>query len=1237
MDPLSRDRDDRDRRGIEDRARDFFDRDRKGSNDRTRGLADDRIRKGSDDRARVLGDARIRKGSDTSARDRDDRSRKGSDGSVRDRDDQSRKGSEDRSRSPAFTNPGSPPMPSRSPLRNNSRDTNSPTSQMNPSTNQNTYIEPVTGIIGASSVSPVSSGHPSLDLSIPLPDRKRTSFENPRNYTPNDPSPLREPFSPATPKSNNSTGNRTGYFDQAPSTPKSTVSDETRSRSTATAPTTHPSSNILANELIGTMPQLPARSGSPAPSSPLQSPITPHTTGGGVSGWGGGAGEGGAAAERSRVSEDINGMMAMLVNGVHEDPAAVLAPVMQRMSGGYVGMMDSMDELFLQLLISQAVIDAKEFEVLTLEEVEDLKKDHINLTTRVANLTTRLSLESKIREAAHSLTRLHATNKKLAKQANEQLATANRKVDQVATELWKLTQRGSEVQKRLLQHMAGALALGVRKLEEEKGRWTAMSPRQLSLHPADSDAAASMKTSDQEEIIAQLESQLSAMQQTVHEQQSGMASRDREIEALRTQLKSHTMDDTTEAQLEEKEREILELRSELEQVSTRLDFVVRKQQNNGATSDEGEDKGLSSSEAERNATSTNPSSHNTATMAQLSGTLSALEEQLSEYQAKIHKLEHELETTQEASKREKERRGSEPDSQNIRNVLQNSLRDALLEKERMRVQVEQERRRNEDLERKAAELEEELRQAAELRALDGKQGEAEEAKKLQDEIDRLERAKRESAEQLEKRLREAVQDVDQLNAQYEDVVGILRKVFGELPDVAADARNKDIVSTRDESSRKEGRRFSMDAFVGRVQFLSTENQRLVDKILEMQGRLENMRMREEELESASKTSKKELETAWANLESVKATLFELELKGKTSSSELMASTDREQVLQTDLERARDELSALKQEKFKWEQTMKRQSVLQVVQDGGASLKSALEQQLAAQEQDYQAQLKERDVLLGKLQKDAESYKTENAKLGAMCKELEDMVREKIRSLDGRDAVISRLEDDIAKLQAQVSEAEMSMTTALQNASRNGSAASGKELASVRGELAQAKAELEQLLEERDSFEGELRHAQEAVQTMHANLQSAQAQFTERETALEKQSVTLQNEFDGILKEFDRLTRNFVDFESERQRYEGQIDTLHKRCQALETELADERIKHMGTSNPEEVASTATLRKEFRKLMSELRTEQQKVLNREVEEKKKMELLVRDMKREREMVRWEKVNKGVQTGFVAVGV
>ncbi|KAF9292294.1 hypothetical protein BGZ68_008259 [Mortierella alpina] len=155
-----------------------------------------------------------------------------------------------------------------------------------------------------------------------------------------------------------------------------------------------------------------------------------------------------------------------LLESLHDRTAMAL---MQR----YLSQPDNPDseaDITMQILISQAAVDAKGFEVLVPQTVESIKRHHATLSSRIAALTARLSLESKIREAAQSLLTLHADNKKLARQASDHLEAANRKVDQVATELWKLTQLAADLQRTLLQHTSGVLALGVVRLEDQARR-----------------------------------------------------------------------------------------------------------------------------------------------------------------------------------------------------------------------------------------------------------------------------------------------------------------------------------------------------------------------------------------------------------------------------------------------------------------------------------------------------------------------------------------------------------------------------------------------------------------------------------------------------------------------------------------------------------------------------------------------------------------------------------------------
>ncbi|KAJ9072246.1 hypothetical protein DSO57_1029622 [Entomophthora muscae] len=83
----------------------------------------------------------------------------------------------------------------------------------------------------------------------------------------------------------------------------------------------------------------------------------------------------------------------------------------------------------------------------------------MDLNSRSESLKNRLALETKVRDAALSLRKLHANNKKLVCQADDQLETANRKLDYVSKEMWDVAQRSWSHQRHLMQHTAAVLAI----------------------------------------------------------------------------------------------------------------------------------------------------------------------------------------------------------------------------------------------------------------------------------------------------------------------------------------------------------------------------------------------------------------------------------------------------------------------------------------------------------------------------------------------------------------------------------------------------------------------------------------------------------------------------------------------------------------------------------------------------------------------------------------------------------
>ncbi|TID14510.1 putative involucrin repeat protein [Venturia nashicola] len=140
------------------------------------------------------------------------------------------------------------------------------------------------------------------------------------------------------------------------------------------------------------------------------------------------------------------------------------------------------DPIQTHLLVETAIGDCQQYDVLSFEDLESLKKEDILLRKRIYGLRRRLVLETKVRDAAKSLTRLHSNSrpssaasspthlsrrgslfsrKETEEKANLELelASAVKKCDELSRELYSLEQRSRDAQTRILQHTAGILQL----------------------------------------------------------------------------------------------------------------------------------------------------------------------------------------------------------------------------------------------------------------------------------------------------------------------------------------------------------------------------------------------------------------------------------------------------------------------------------------------------------------------------------------------------------------------------------------------------------------------------------------------------------------------------------------------------------------------------------------------------------------------------------------------------------
>lgn len=131
------------------------------------------------------------------------------------------------------------------------------------------------------------------------------------------------------------------------------------------------------------------------------------------------------------------------------------------------------DPVAMHLLMETAIMDSKDFEILSFEELEHLKRERAFLRNKVEGAKRQHALEKKMHDAAQLMSRLTAadaeqdTRKKRSSflgrkgpnvaPADDQLNTSFDKVEELAQEVKTLETRLQEVERRILHHTAGIL------------------------------------------------------------------------------------------------------------------------------------------------------------------------------------------------------------------------------------------------------------------------------------------------------------------------------------------------------------------------------------------------------------------------------------------------------------------------------------------------------------------------------------------------------------------------------------------------------------------------------------------------------------------------------------------------------------------------------------------------------------------------------------------------------------
>ncbi|KAL2139313.1 hypothetical protein VTI28DRAFT_5350 [Corynascus sepedonium] len=147
-------------------------------------------------------------------------------------------------------------------------------------------------------------------------------------------------------------------------------------------------------------------------------------------------------------------------------------------------LVDLKDPIQVHLLTETALSDSKTYEILSQEEVDELKKQIQSLSMRVEQARANLAIQSKYRDAAISMARLYTPSKTegkrrsllsnrmsdSAKEAEMEKLASERRCEELATELFSLEKRLMEPQRRLLQHTAGILQMTHRASSKKSGQ-----------------------------------------------------------------------------------------------------------------------------------------------------------------------------------------------------------------------------------------------------------------------------------------------------------------------------------------------------------------------------------------------------------------------------------------------------------------------------------------------------------------------------------------------------------------------------------------------------------------------------------------------------------------------------------------------------------------------------------------------------------------------------------------------
>ncbi|KAI9761483.1 MAG: hypothetical protein M4579_000993 [Chaenotheca gracillima] len=810
---------------------------------------------------------------------------------------------------------------------------------------------------------------------------------------------------------------------------------------------------------------------------------------------------------------------------------------------GSSAMLNVDDPVAMHLLVETALGDSQEFEVLSFEQVDELKKEYILLSNRVDALKRKLALESKVRDAAESLSRLYAKKGRsessdlsaqkhrrsllgsrggsdVFNQSDDELAASRRKCEELAKELWQSEKRATEIQRRLLHHTAGVLQMTHRatitKTHVQTGGAQGMPPGSPESIYTYSNSRSSMTPRDDVDVF----DERSLYRPAERYDENGQRIKSRSSGRPGSLGFDHSETITaTEKKMEDLNQRLRALVMQINPQQTKAYQSPPQVEPNGASADPSASLQAQLAYLEQGLNDVDKQHNDALRSAQQ--TEHSTEERLEDLNARLEDFIHKMGFSQ------REPLGPPPQ------VTGHSLREQL----------------------------EYLEQGLELVQHQNSAGNV-----------------------------ESQQQIDQFKA-------VLTGLWEIMLSGEEEARQRDNSGpgAGDEHSGGIDRQFSLPSFSTKVQWLCGR----VDGLMDEKDVLRRQIQQQRELNNKSDSERgSEREQLSAELERYKQDLEHSNRDASNAKQEMAAvmqrlDTARKESTMRQQQRSSEDSAAVRELERSQEEMSRLESELEELKDDHGIARAEL-----------QSKIHDSEEKLRQLQQELQTADSQRQQMVANEEQLRSQIEEKTEQANNVQGEMERLESDVVRLQTEVTVARAELDGAYgTRAQRAAEVAANPALQKEVDDLAERN---KSLAEELNALKAE----KEAISGGSGDLQ--------------RQIQTLKAELAETIEEYESMTKQSIEFEKEREQLENIVDGLRERCESLESQLSEEKVRWLGMKSPgvggrdggpAETTSTSTLKNEFKKMMRDTRAENLRILRAEQEERRKLEALVRQLKKE----------------------